>query len=76
MQEQNNFKRIGGKKLCILTFEVFQHNIEALDTGVGENQQAGSPCSIASLFCTLTLTTSHDLLEKMPGDLLTVQLPP
>lgn len=68
MQQQNNFKRIGRKKwhicLSFLDFEVFQHNIEALDTSVGRNQQAGSPCSIALLFWYLTLSTSHDIFEN------------
>lgn len=66
MQQQNDIKRIGAKNdvcLSFLAFEVFQHNIEALDTSVGENHQAGSPCSIVLLFWYLTLSMSHDIFE-------------
>lgn len=41
-----------------------------------EKQEADGPCSIALLFCYLTLTTSYDIFEKVPRDLLIIQLPP
>lgn len=42
----------------------------------GVNQQPDSPCSIALLFCQLILTTSHDIFEKVPRDLIIIQLTP
>lgn len=54
MLQQNYFKRVEKRSHfypCFLAFEVFQHNIEALDTSMGGNQQADSLCSVALLFC-------------------------